>query len=376
MFLFNLSLEDFRSYRQIYVNFSAPLILLQGENAAGKTNLLEAIALLCTGRSFRGARDSEMARWGAEGYSIRARLGNYDLPRTLLLNYGPEGRSLSLDGCYLSGWGDISGQFPVVVFTPDDLQLLKGSPSLRRRFLDLILLQAQRSYRHHLHQYLRVLTQRNNLLRQLGPGHQAAAQLEVWDEQLVEHGSQVIKRRLDLLARLSPFMAEYYRGIAGEEMAVYACYHTELPISRESGLREIADAFHSRLRQLLGAEVLRGVTLAGPQRDDVQFLLDGHDVRIYASQGQQRTLALALKLAEVALLREQTGKAPLFLLDDVMSELDPRRRRLLLSSLPRPSQVFITCTQREEEFSLLDPGVTTFFEVRDGGLLSATCTGG
>jgi len=375
MFLLNLSLEGFRCYHQLHVAFPTPLILLQGGNAAGKSNLLEAIALLCTGRSFRSARDPEMVQWGVEGYSIHARFQNAGLSSTLHLLYGPGGRSLFLDGFSRSNWGELTGQFPAVVFSPDDLQLLKGPPSLRRRFLDLILLQSQRPYRHHLHQYLRVLTQRNNLLRRLGPGDQPAAQLEIWDDQLVEHGSQVIKRRLDLLARLAPILAGSHQSISGGRDPVSASYYTDLAIPPGADLPEIAGAFRSRLHQVRRLELSRGVTLAGPQRDDVLFFLNGHDARVYASQGEQRTLTLAVKLAEVALLREQSGRPPLFLLDDVLSELDPQRRRCLLAALPEASQVFITSTHREEEFRLLDAGLTTIFEVRDGRLLSATHAG-
>lgn len=375
MLLLNLSLEGFRSYRRLEAAFPTPFVLLQGRNAAGKSNLLEAIALLCTGRSYRSARDLEMVNWGVEGYSIQARFQNDGLSNLLQLYYGPGGRSLFLDGFACANWGEMTGQFPAVIFSPDDLQLLKGPPSLRRRFLDLILLQLQRPYRHHLRQYLRVLTQRNNLLRRLTPGEQAAAQLDIWDEQLVEHGSQVIRRRLGLLATIGPILDESYEAISGSREPVVVSYLTDLAIPSQAELPEIAGAFRRRLQQLRRLELSRGVTLAGPQRDDVLFLLDGRDARFFASQGQQRTLTLTVKLAEVALLREQLGRPPLFLLDDVLSELDPQRRRCLLAALPGASQAFITCTHHEEEFCLLNSDLTTIFEVKDGGLLSAAPAG-
>jgi len=262
---------------------------------------------------------------------------------------------------------DLLGQLKVVIFLPDDVGLIAGSPSPRRRYLNALISQVDRAYPRALQEYERVLIQRNHLLRRLRE-RADFAQLEFWDERLVERGSQLIAARLRAVGALNDLAQEIHLHLTGGEEHLRLFYKSSLPL--EEGARspyqlpldmlhhpasqmlqpqlsaeEIANLFHRRLRERRRQEIERGVTLVGPHRDDLRFFIGGMDLTIYGSRGQQRTCALSLKLAQVGLTRSQTGERPILLLDDVMSELDPARRGYLLASIENQEQVIITATE-------------------------------
>jgi len=261
---------------------------------------------------------------------------------------------------------DLLGQLKVVIFLPDDVGLIAGSPSPRRRYLNALISQVYRGYPRALQEYERVLLRRNHLLRRLREGGDYG-QLEFWDERLVERGSQLIAARLRAVSALNDLAQEIHLHLTGEEEHLRLFYKSSLPLEEGAGspyqlpldvlhhpasqmlqsqltAEEIANLFHRRLRETRRQEIERGVTLLGPHRDDLRFFVGGMDLTIYGSRGQQRTCALSLKLAQVGLTRSQTGERPILLLDDVMSELDPARREYLLASIGQ-EQVIITATE-------------------------------
>lgn len=347
-----LRLVAFRNYGELDLNLPGGVILLVGQNAQGKSNLLEAVYLLATGRSYRGAGDADLVRWGSGGYAARGRVGRtYGEVLLEVIYHADQRKRVRVNGTDVRRLSELFGHLTAVIFSPEDLQLVKGGPVHRRRFLDLELAQIDPAYRQDLIDYQQVLVQRNNLLRLGAP----AAELEVWDEQLVATGARLMAKRARAVKRLWRLAAAAHHQItAGREelrlgyLAAAGAGATRVavdledePASRVAAFREQLAGELSRVRP---AELRRGMTLLGPHRDDLSLHINGAEARAFASQGQQRTAALALKLGELEFMREETGEYPLLLLDDVMSELDEERRRYLLQVAGERTQVFVTTT--------------------------------
>nr|PZN72530.1 MAG: DNA replication/repair protein RecF [Bacillota bacterium] len=363
--LATLELRAFRNYDALTIAFSPGLNVLYGDNAQGKTNLLEAIHFLATGRSHRTSRDLDMVKEGEEELLARAsvvrRTGTIDLE----LRLGAATRKqLKINGIAEKKIAKLVGSLAVVLFSPDDLQLLKGPPAGRRRFLDLELSQISQTYLHHLMAYNRLLQQRNSLLKQ--PALDQGL-LAVYDQQLVETGAQLVVRRAEAVRRLSPIASRYHRMLSeGREDLVLEYQSQGLGEDGAADLESVRRRLERELARVRGEELRRQVTLVGPHRDDVGFWIAGRDARLYASQGQQRTAVLALKLAELDFMTAEIGEAPLLLLDDVASELDPHRRHYLLSAVREGVQSFITCTDLEDLMVRTWPKDHRLFRVRAG----------
>lgn len=320
MRLVTLHLRDFRNYREQTLGFSEGVTIFTGNNGQGKTNLLEGVALLCTGRSHRTARDREMIREGAETARARMETLHRDGPHSadLLLSRSEKKRIL-VNGLPASRIGQLVGQTKCVLFSPEDLQLCKSGPASRRRFLDMFLCQARPAYFHALTQYNRTLEHRNRLLKR--PVGDFAATLDVFDLLLSKNARQVSAARERLLERLSPLVKEKYAQLAADG-PLELSYCPGGSSNEEEALR--------RLQEGRAQDIRLGCTQFGPHRDDLSLCLNGRDLRAYGSQGQQRTAALALKLSELALWRDFLEEYPLLLLDDVLSELDEDRQERLL----------------------------------------------
>jgi DNA replication and repair protein RecF len=340
MFLRSLSLENFRNYPALDLAFDRRKVILLGDNAQGKTNLLEAIALLATGVSPFATREQEAIRWEAESAILRSVVERELGPVGIDLLFKANGRrAIRVNGLYQKRLGDLLGQVKVVLFAASDLPLVKGAPAERRRYLDGILMQLTPTYFTILSHYQRVLTQRNNVLRQIQEGA-SAEQLAIWDEQLAHYGAQVMTRRAELIERLRPRAAGWHGAIAGAGETLTMGLIPSIPIDDqdpETALREALTTGRSR-------DLARGQTMVGPHRDDLELAIDGHAARSYASQGQQRTIVLALKLAELETFRQEAGEPPLLLLDDVLAELDIRRQNALLAAIGPDVQTFVTST--------------------------------
>jgi len=363
----SIVLNNFRNYDQLSLDFSPGLNVLYGENAQGKTNLLEAIYFLATGRSHRTARDQDLVREGSNRMSAKATIARRTGDLQVELSLGAESRKqLKINGVPERKITRLVGRLAAVLFSPDDLDLVKGPPSGRRRFLDIELSQISENYLHHLVNYTRILGQRNTLLK-AEPVDQSL--LAVYDEQLLEAGAQLIHRRAEAILRLAPIAASFHATLADgkEELAIEYQSQGAEP-GQCPGVPEIQERLWSLLQQRKRDEIRRQVTLVGPHRDDIAFTINGRDARLFASQGQQRTTVLALKLAELRFMGEELGESPILLLDDVASELDPNRRNYLLNAVQEEIQTFISCTDLEDLATRSWPPDHRIFRIKSGSV--------
>ncbi|MBI2781034.1 MAG: DNA replication/repair protein RecF [Chloroflexi bacterium] len=364
-----LRLGDLRSYATLEVAFGAGPQLVWGPNAAGKTSLLEAMVVLARGSSHRTTTDVEMIRWGSDVTRIEGRSGADEIEVALVRPGSPAAASGARKRIRVNGVprraSALAERLRVVLFAPEDMLLVAGSPSLRRGTLDQLAITLMPGYASELSTYSRALQQRNGLLRAIRDETASRDELRYWDRPFLEAGGAVVAARHALLARLAGPLAAAHAEIAPEEAATGALgveYVTNAPIGHGESAR---DALERRLAETAEKEVWNGTTLVGPHRDDLAFVMGGRDLAAFASRGQQRTAILAMKLAELDLVTAHDSRPPLLLLDDVFSELDPARRAHLVRRIAELPQAFVTTTTLDD----LDPAlreIATPWEVRTG----------
>ncbi|MBD2255538.1 DNA replication/repair protein RecF [Nostoc parmelioides] len=346
MYLKTLHLRHFRNYYDQRVEFTAAKTILVGNNAQGKSNLLEAVELLATLRSHRMARDRDFVQEEEPIAQINATLerdtGVSDLSLILRRNGR---RTVALNGESLRRQMDFLGVLNAVQFSSLDLELVRGGPEVRRNWLDTLLIQLEPVYAHILQQYNQVLRQRNAYLKKLQDSQLTTqdSALAIWDAQLVTTGTKVIRRRDRALARLAPLATAWHTSISGSTEVLQINYTPNVQLMQNQP-EQVQQAFLSQLQQRAVPEMYRGTTLVGPHRDEVELTINQTPARQYGSQGQQRTLVLALKLAELQLIEEVVKEPPLLLLDDVLAELDPSRQNQLLDTIQDRFQTLITTT--------------------------------
>lgn len=353
MRIHRLEIEDFRNYRQARLTLPAGLVLIVGPNGTGKTNLMEAVGLAATGRSPRGAADGDLIRHGAGRCRVRVearhRRGAIEVEAVIA---APGTKRLLLNGRPVRRRSDLLGHLPLVTFFPDDLALVKGTPSLRRRFLDLLISQCRPRHAAEVQQYASVLRQRNSLLGDIRRGSASKELADLFDEQLVRAGVSIIVRRLHFVKELEKVGAPIQEAVGEEKLGLAYSLAGREPRTLETvdlpAEDQLAGWAQEQIEHLRQEEIRRGYTLWGPHRDDLVIRLDGRDARMYASQGQQRTVVLALKMSEIRLLTGMHGETPLVILDDVLSELDQRRTDALLHHLAQVEQVFLTATRQPD----------------------------
>ena len=332
--LAHLRLRDFRNYARLDVDFCQGFHLLRGENAQGKTNILEAIYLLATLRSFRGVGSAQMVRHGQKGYFAGGDVVAAD-PREIKMYWSASERRLTLDGQPVRKLVDYLGALRVVVFCTEDLQLIKGTARIRRRFMDLLLTQTHTGYLPLLQRYTTALRSRNALLKQRALDEIA---LDGFTRELVRLGTELVARRQELVPRIAPLALRAYKGIAGES--------EEFRLEYQPGIKK---DFAVELAQSRARERNYRTTLVGPHRDDLLLVLNDRSAAQFGSEGQKRSLAIALKMTQAEYLADLHGTLPVLLIDDVMGELDAKRRSGLLPLLQRShetrGQVFMTCTE-------------------------------
>ena len=338
-----IKLRQFRSYEALDLKTEPGLVVLTGQNGTGKTNILEALFLCALGKSHRTNRDGDLIRIGSNVGLVELTLdtlGGSRVIRTELKE--AERKKITIDARPLARSGELMGCLNVVMFSPEDLSLVKGSPAERRRFLDMEISQLKPAYYYALQQYNNALKQRNNLLKD----EDAASNemLELWDEQLSKHGALIMQERAAFCRELKEKAGTLHRRMSGGKELLVTDYAPDVYVKPGGDCRE---AIAESLINALDKDLFRGYTSAGPHRDDISLTVNGLDARIYASQGQQRTAALSLKLSEIAVTERLRGEKPVLLLDDVFSELDSERQRLLLGAA-EGCQCFITCTGLEE----------------------------
>lgn len=341
-----LQLANYRNLSPIVLEPGPRVNVIWGENAQGKTNLLEAIWLFTGGKSFRGSRDSELVAFGESESSLIMDFNAQDRDQQASLSIRSH-RSASLNGISLNSASQLAGRFCGIVFSPAHLTLVKGGPEERRRFLDAAYCQLRPGYLKSLAEYNRALAQRNTLLKNLRSCRDTSGTgelLDVWDQRLAQSGCRLIQARLRYISKLGPAAAEIYRGLSGGREELVLDYQSILPepVGEEMPASQIASLLYTAIRDARDADLAAGFTTIGPHREDMKVSIAGLSARMFGSQGQQRSAVLALKMAEATLLREVTGEQPVALLDDVMSELDQSRQDYILNHIG-DWQVFVTC---------------------------------
>ncbi|MEH2388219.1 MAG: DNA replication/repair protein RecF [Nostoc sp.] len=347
MYLKTLNLRQFRNYQDQKVEFTAAKTILVGNNAQGKSNLLEAVELLATLRSHRISRDRDLVQEGEAIAQINATLerqtGVSDLTLTLRRNGR---RSVALNGESIRRQMDFLGVLNAVQFSSLDLELVRGGPEGRRNWLDTLLIQLEPVYAHIFQQYNHVLRQRNAFLKHhIETLHTTSldSELAVWDAQLATTGTRVIRRRDRAIQRLAPIATAWHASISGSTEILQIKYVPNIPLE-DNHPEQVEQAFLAKIQQRAIAEIHQGTTLVGPHRDEIELTINQTPARQYGSQGQQRTLVLALKLAELQLIEEVVKEPPLLLLDDVLAELDLSRQNQLLDAIQDRFQTLITTT--------------------------------
>ncbi|MEM9511324.1 MAG: DNA replication/repair protein RecF [Cyanobacteria bacterium P01_E01_bin.48] len=345
MYLRSLHLRYFRNYVDQAIALSAPKTILVGDNAQGKTNVLEAVELLATLKSHRANRDRELVSDRAEKGAILAEIERLGTSHELAVELRSQGRrTVRADGQVMRRRVDFLGQVNAVSFSSRDLDVVRGGPGERRTWLDGILVQLEPVYADLLDQYKQVLRQRNALIKAWDDSAETA-NLSAWDSQLVVTGTRVMRRRARLLARLQPLAARWHQQISGDREVLELAYRPQVPLEDvQSDGQTIQTQFWQEIRAKDAAERARGTSLVGPHRDEVHLSINRTPAREYGSQGQQRTLVLALKLAEVELIEQVVGDVPLLLLDDVLAELDLHRQNQLLDAIADKVQTLVTTT--------------------------------
>ena len=338
MIVKSLELKDYRNYEQLNIQFHRGTNILYGENAQGKTNVLEAVYLGGTTKSHRGSKDREIIMFGKEEAHIRIMIEKNKIEHKIDLHLKKnKAKGVAIDGIPIKRQGELFGMLNLVFFSPEDLYIIKDGPGERRRFLDLELCQLDKVYLYHLANYNKALAQRNNLLKQIGFNRNLLDTLYIWDTKLIEHGSYIIDTRKRFILELNELTMPIHRKLTGER--------EELLLKYEPNVEK--EEFGNKLKKTAEKDLSLKMSNTGPHRDDMSFLANNIDIRRFGSQGQQRTAALSCKLAEIQLVRTAIKENPVLLLDDVLSELDRSRQNHLLNNIG-DIQTIITCTGLEE----------------------------
>lgn len=367
MYVKNIRLNNFRNYDSLSADFENNIIVLYGNNAQGKTNLLEAMFLCAFGRSHRPAKDNELAEYGEQGYSVSAGIESvYGNPTIDITSQKGERKNIRINGIPVKKLGEMMGTLRIVMFAPEDLLMIKEGPGDRRKFLDMSISQIKPTYFYDLQKYWKVLEQRNNLLREIIEDPKLADTLCVWDSALTESGARIIAAREAFIKRLNRNALVRHSALTENEESLEMRYLPSIRTEHMEDTEEIKDLFNKLLERSRDRELKMGATLTGPQRDDFEVYINGKDIKTFGSQGQQRAAVLSIKMAEIDIIKEETNEAPVLLLDDVMSELDKKRQGYLIGGIDG-IQTFITTTDKKIFKNLKDKPIS-YYNVTEGML--------
>lgn len=338
MIVREVALKDFRNYQTLNIMFDDGLNVLVGENAQGKTNLLESIFLCAIGKSPRTSKDKEMIAFGKHMAKVTTKLSSKLGSRQIeIFLFDNQKKAIKIEGTSILKMGELLGELHAVYFSPDQLKLVKDSPQERRRFLDISLCQYDKKYFYTLTKYNQILSQRNELLKTKGRNLEET--LSIWNEELAICGAKIIEYRMQYVEKLSKFAKSIAKYLTSDKENLCLSYAGVVADNAQDLKEKLLQGYQSTF----GKDVELGYTTIGPHRDDIKIVLNDIDVRYFGSQGQQRTCALALKLAELEIFKENTGEYPVLLLDDVLSELDETRKVKLLEYVAK-LQTILTCT--------------------------------
>ncbi len=333
MYINKIKLQNFRNYKDEVIELDKNLNIFYGNNAQGKTNILEAIFLCAFGKSFRTNKEKELIYLGENTLNTEINYQKSDRDGKIRIIISNK-KQIEINGVKIKKLSELLGNINIVIFTPDDIQILKNGPSERRRFLDMMIGQLRPNYVYNLNNYLKTLDQRNNYLKQIKEENKPEEMLEIWDEKLAEYALNICNYRIEFIQKIKNKIAEIHSKITEETINIE--YITECS-NKESYL--------NLLRQRRKLDIIKGFTTKGIHRDDFKTYINGKEIEIYGSQGQHRTAVLSLKLAELYVIYDEIGEYPILLLDDFMSELDEKRRKSLIENI-KNTQVIITCTDK------------------------------
>ena len=338
MIIKSIELQNFRNYEYENIEFDESTNILYGDNAQGKTNVLEAVYLSGTNKSHKGSKDAELIKFDSEEAHIKAVISRNEIDYRIDMHLRKsKSKGIAINGIPIRKVSELYGIVNIIFFSPEDLNIIKSGPLARRRFIDMELCQLDKIYVDNLIKYNKTLEQRNKLLKDIYFNPTLEDTLEIWDRNLVNYGLEIIKRRRLFIEKLNSIIEDIHYKLSGNK--------EHLIISYEESVKE--DDFYKCLSDNLQKDKKNKMTSCGPHRDDISFLIGDVDIRKYGSQGQQRTTALSLKLAEIELVKQSIGDKPVLLLDDVLSELDSNRQNYLLNSI-NEVQTIITCTGLDE----------------------------
>lgn len=339
MYLKSITLENFRNYEKQTIDFNKNINIIYGNNAQGKTNIIEAIFLCAYGKSFRAKKDADLIRFDENNASVELTYEKVDREGKLKAVVNDEKKVFFSNGIKLTKISDIVGKINVVIFTPDDINIIKEGPKERRRFIDMMISSLKPNYLHLLNLYNKVIEQRNNYLRQIKLENKSPNMLEIWDEQLADYSSKIYEYRNLYINKISEIIDSIYKNIVGNDKESIKIKYISSGKNKES--------FLEILKKSKEIDIKRGFTSTGIHRDDFILYINGRPANVYGSQGQKRTLLLSLKICELEIIKEEINDTPILLLDDFMSELDESRRNNFLENI-KDNQIIITCTDKIE----------------------------
>ena len=351
MWINKIKVNNFRNYDNEEIELNKNINIFYGENAQGKTNIIEAIFLSSMGKSFRAKKDKEMIKLSENRAMIEILFNKKDRDGKIKIELQNK-KNVYLNGIKLKKLSELLGNINIVIFTPDDINILKGGPQNRRRFLDIMISQLKPNYMYNLNLYLKTLEQRNNYLRQIKEYNKDENLLEIWDEKLAEYAFNIYNYRNEFINKIKNKIKNIHSEITNNKEEIEIEYLTECE-SKEKYLKLLKDR-----RKL---DIIKGYTTKGIHRDDFIIYINKKELNIYGSQGQHRTAILSLKLSELNIIYEETGEYPILLLDDFMSELDEKRREHFLKNI-KNTQIIITCT---EKFDIENNNIL-IYNVKDG----------
>lgn len=332
MYIKNIKVQNFRNYGKQEINFNKDINIIYGDNAQGKTNILEAIFLTSFGKSFRTSKDKEIIKKGEDFSLVEVEYKKKDRQGKIKINLSDK-KEIFVNGVKIKKLSELLGNINIVIFTPDNINILKQGPHERRKFLDIMIGQLRINYVYNLNMYLKTLEQRNNYLKK---GFTNDEMLDIWDQKLVEYGEKIYQYRNEFIEKIKDRIQDIHKEITDEKISIH--YYSDC---------ENREEFLLKLLKNRNIDKEKGYTSYGIQRDDFKVFINSEEVKIYGSQGQNRTSILSLKLAELQVIYEEIGEYPVLLLDDFMSELDEKRISKFLKNI-KDIQVIITCTKNIE----------------------------
>lgn len=369
MIVKSLKLENFRNHSDTGILFSDRFNIIYGDNGQGKTNILEAIYLCASGRSHRTSKDSELIKFGCNSFQVETFVKNSGLDKNISISYlADHKKQIRINEIPLLKIGALMGNLYSVIFSPEDLLIVKQGPQERRRFVDITLSQIKPSYFYDLQLLTKILKQRNTLLKSISSNSALLDTMEIWNTKLAEVAASIIISRKNFARSLSMLAQNQHKYLTVEKEIISFNYECSFQISEDINKSSIIDKYVLALEKNLTRDIALGYTTVGPHRDDFDILINQKSLKTYGSQGQQRSAVLSLKIAEIELIYKETGEYPVLLLDDVMSELDDNRQKYLMDSITKV-QTFITCTSDNNFRSTLSENCN-YYKVIEGSVVT------